>query len=137
MEYDAKIWGPHYWFFLHTLAFTYPTYPNDVVKKKYYDTIQNFPFFIPHDPISKYFTELLTIYPIKSYLDNKASLIRWVHFIHNKINTKLEKPQLSLEDFYVKYYKQYKPKTQYRRVKYLGSIVIILCAILCYFLYKK
>ena len=21
---DPKIWGPHYWFFLHTVAITYP-----------------------------------------------------------------------------------------------------------------
>ena len=42
MALDPKIWGPHYWFFLHTLASTYPHTPNEVVRKKYYDFIQNY-----------------------------------------------------------------------------------------------
>ena len=34
MYLDPAIWGPHYWFFLHTLAMTYPHHPNSVTKKK-------------------------------------------------------------------------------------------------------
>ena len=60
MEYEPEIWGPHYWFFLNTMALTYPTFPNDVIKKKYYDLIHNFSYFIPHDTISKYFNEMLS-----------------------------------------------------------------------------
>ena len=32
--YYPEIWGPHYWFFLNTVAMTYPNYPNKVTKKK-------------------------------------------------------------------------------------------------------
>ena len=31
---DPDIWGPHFWFVLHTMAMTYPHHPNDVTKKK-------------------------------------------------------------------------------------------------------
>ena len=34
---DPTIWGPKYWFFLHTVAMTYPHRPNDVSKRKYYE----------------------------------------------------------------------------------------------------
>ena len=34
MALDAKVWGPHFWFTLHTIAITYPSHPNDTVKKK-------------------------------------------------------------------------------------------------------
>ena len=44
---DPKVWGPHYWFFLHTLVMTYPHHPNTVTKKKYYEFIQNLPLFLP------------------------------------------------------------------------------------------
>jgi hypothetical protein len=44
---DPKVWGPHYWFFLHTLAMTYPHHPNAVTKKKYYEFVQNLPLFLP------------------------------------------------------------------------------------------
>ena len=30
---DPKIWGPHYWFFIHTVAMTYPVRPNAITKK--------------------------------------------------------------------------------------------------------
>lgn len=106
---DPKVWGPHYWFFLHTVAITYPHHPNTVTKKKYYEFIQNLPLFIPVEEISSEFIHLLDKYPITPYLDNRDSFVRWMHFIHNKINEKLEKPQISLNDFFVAYYDSYKP----------------------------
>jgi len=140
---DPKIWGPHYWFFLHTLAMTYPHYPNAVTKKKYYEFIQNLPLFIPVEKISKELEQLIDKYPITPYLDNRNSFVRWMHFIHNKINEKLEKPQISLNDFFVEYYDAYKSKDEkfiefYKlrsKLIYGGILVIILGSI--YYLYDK
>lgn len=109
---DPKVWGPHYWFFLHTMAMTYPNHPNDVTKKKYYEFVQNLPLFLPVEQISKDFEHLLNKYPVAPYLDNRNSFVEWTHFIHNKINEKLEKPQISLNDFYVLYYQQYKSQNE-------------------------
>ena len=53
MEFDPNVWGPHYWFFLHTVAESYPLYPNEVTKKKYYELIQNMPLFIPVEELGK------------------------------------------------------------------------------------
>jgi hypothetical protein len=140
---DPKIWGPHYWFFLHTLAMTYPHRPNEVTKKKYYEFIQNLPLFIPVDENSREFEKLIMDYPILPYLDNRDSFVRWMHFIHNKINEKLEKPQMSLNDFYIHYYNAYKSQnekhTEFQKLKqkliYGGIIVSLLYAI--YYLYEK
>jgi hypothetical protein len=108
--FDPAIWGPWYWNFLHTIAMTYPHHPNDVVKKKYYELIQNLPLFIPTESIGSEFSKLLDEYPVTAYLDSKESFIRWTHFIHNKINEKLEKPKISLNEFYIRYYEEYKSK---------------------------
>jgi len=140
---DPKIWGPHYWFFLHTLAMTYPNHPNAVTKKKYYEFVQNLPLFIPVEQISKEFEKLIDIYPITPYLDNRDSFTRWMHFIHNKINEKLEKPPISLNNFFVQYYNQYKSQNEkmaeYYKLKeklvYGGILVSTLGAI--YYLYDK
>lgn len=107
---DPDVWGPHFWFFLHTIAISYPKRPNDVTKKKYYEFIMNLPLFLPVEKIGNDFSKLLDEYPVSSYLDSKDSLVRWMHFIHNKINQKLEKPTISLNEFYTKYYDEYKPK---------------------------
>ena len=140
---DPKIWGPHYWFFLHTIAMSYPIHPNAVTKKKYYDFVQNIPLFIPVESMAGEFSKLLDQYPVQPYLDNKESFIRWMWFIHNKINKKLEKPQISLNDFYVNYYEEYKPMnekmSEYYKIRgkliYSGIIATIFGGI--YYLYDK
>ena len=143
MKLDSKVWGPHYWFFLHTIAITYPLHPNTITKKKYYEFIHNIPLFIPIDSMSTYFSKLLDEYPVTPYLDTRDSFIRWMHFIHNKINERLEKPKISLEDFYKEYYEAYKPKQEQWSdwVKKRGKIVYFfllfsLLAIIYYF-YNK
>ena len=140
---DPKIWGPHYWFFLHTLAMTYPHHPNAVTKKKYYEFIHNLPLFIPVEYISNEFEKLIDRYPITPYLDNRDSLIRWTHFIHNKINEKLEKPKISINEFYLRYYEEYKPKDikmkeHYRwREKIIYTLVVLSTTSLIVYLYNK
>jgi hypothetical protein len=140
---DPKIWGPHYWFFLHTVAMTYPIRPNAVTKKKYYEFIQNMPLFIPVENISGEFSKLIDKYPVAPYLDNKESFIRWTHFIHNKINQKLEKPQVSLNDFYIKYYEEYKSQNIKMAEYYKLREKAIFCGIISmiagtiYYLYDK
>ncbi len=58
------------------------------------------------------FSKILDKYPVSPYLDSKDSLTRWTHFIHNKINKKLEKQEISLEKFYTEYYKSYETVTE-------------------------
>jgi len=140
---DPKVWGPHYWFFLHTLAMTYPRHPNAVTKKKYYEFIQNLPLFLPVEEISGEFSKLIDKYPITPYLDNRDSFVRWMHFIHNKINEKLEKPQVSLNEFFVKYYDEYKPQDvklyQYYKIreKVIYGVIIFGIVGAIYYLYDK
>ena len=140
---DPKIWGPHYWFFLHTVAMTYPHHPNSVTKKKYYEFIQNLPLFIPVEEISKNFEKMIDRYPITPYLDNRDSFVRWTHFIHNKINEKLEKPTTTLNEFFVWYYNEYKSQNEkliefnkLREKLIYGSILSLILGSI-YYLYDK
>lgn len=140
---DPNIWGPHYWFFLHTISMTYPLKPNAVTKKKYYEFIQNLHIFIPNERISSDFSKLLNSYPVLPYLDNRQSFIRWIWFIHNKINEKLEKKTLTLNEFYIQYYNQYKPTNikllEYYRLKHkiIDILIIVSVIITIYYLYDK
>jgi hypothetical protein len=88
----------------------YPTRPNDVIKRKYYDLIQNLPSLLPHKISRDTMTTLLDAYPISPYLDSRKSFIQWTHFVHNKMNEMLNKPTITLSEFYARYYDEYKPK---------------------------
>jgi len=140
---DPNIWGPKFWFFFHTITLNYPNYPNSVTKKKYYDFVQNIPMFLPVEEIATHFSKLLNEYPIQPYLDNRESFIKWFWFIHNKINEKLEKPIISLKDFYIQYYEQYKSTNvkllEYYKIrqKIIYTVLILLLCGLIYYLYDK
>jgi len=67
-----------------------------VTKRKYYDLIQNLPLFVPHVDMGDRFSEMLDKYPVTPYLDNRESFMRWVWFIHNKMNAQLGKDEMTL-----------------------------------------
>jgi len=122
---------------------TYPHHPNDTIKKKYYEFIQNLHLFLPSNDISAEFSKLLDLYPVSPYLDTREAFIRWMHFIHNKINVKLEKPKISLQEFYSQYYENYKPVTQQdveymkRKQQAIYAVILVGLSAGIYYLYDK
>ena len=133
MTLDPSVWGPHYWFVLHTIALSYPVKPNETMRKKYYDFYQNLPMFIPIEEMGNNLSKFLDKYPVTPYLESRQSLVRWTHFVHNKINKALGKDAMTLEETMTAYYEHYKPKEvknmeeRRRREKLvlLGSIVLV------------
>ena len=140
--FNPDIWGPHYWFFLHTIAESYPLSPNDITKRKYYDLIQNMPLFIPVVEMGNKFSEFLDKYPVSPYLDTRESFVRWVHFIHNKFNSLLGKEKISLPLALEKHRNEYKPKPIYLSEKinikkhYIHAAIILICLVIIYIYYK-
>jgi len=140
MELDPTVWGPHYWFVLHTIALCYPLTPNEVTKKKYYDFIQNLPLMIPVYRMGNKFSDMLDKYPVTPYLDSRESFIKWIHFIHNKYNLLLGKEELSMTEAMDKYYHHYKPKNllvrenMKRREKIL--YILIIAALIGFIIYN-
>ena len=143
MSLDASVWGPHFWFFLHSAALKYPMRPTSATKKRFYEFITNFYLFIPVEAMAINFCKLIDQYPLVPYLDSRDSLVRWVHFIHNKVNEKLEKNKISLSKFYELHYEMYKPH-EVKRMEYnkfasravYATIVVFAIAIIVHF-YKK
>lgn len=142
MIFKPDIWGPHYWFFLHTVAESYPLYPNETTKRKYYDLIHNMPLFIPIEEMGDKFAVMLDKYPVTPYLDARESFIRWVHFIHNKYNEYLGKDEMPLLIALENYREQYNPKifniqkSENIRKQYTHAIFILSCVVLVYIFYE-
>ena len=143
MKYNSEVWGPHYWFFLHTIADSYPNVPNDVTKRKYYDFIQNIPMFIPNSDIANNFSQMLDKYPVTPYLDNKDSFKKWMHFIHNKINVLIGKDEISYLKAEELYEKSYAPKQILLSEKFhiqqhhFFLLFTLICFFLIYIFYKE
>ena len=143
MALEPKVWGPFYWFVLHTIALSYPLTPNEVTKKKYYEFIHNLPLFLPNADIGDAFSKLIDDFPVSPYLDSRSSFVKWMHFIHNKINKTLGYPELTMDEAMIAYYEHYKPKEvkneekRKQREKYVFFGVIVLVIGVGGYLYKR
>lgn len=141
--FNPAVWGPHYWFFMHTIAHNYPTRPNQVTKRKYYDFVMNMPLFIPNVDIGDKFAELLDKYPVTPYLDSRDSFKRWMHFIHNKVNVLTGKEEMKYLDSVDAYLAHYKPKpfiiTERFKIsrKAIHAFLVILLLFLIYIAYDR
>jgi hypothetical protein len=136
---DENVWGPLYWKFLYTIALTYPNRPNDVTKRKYYDLLMNFPLFIPNENMGNTFSKFLDNYPPQAYLTSRESFIKWVCFIHNKINVFLGKPEMGYLEAMDAFYEDYKPndlkKKDERKNKHkfiFASIMLLLITVIIF-----
>ena len=110
----------------------------------------NFPLFIPHTKSSDDFCALLDKYPVTPYLDSRKSFIKWVHFIHNRINEKLQLPQVDLEKFKTEYFHLYREKTsKSKKTNFIDDLrnflkaymfyllFLLLCSCIYYLKYKQ
>ena len=109
-ELDPSIWYPPFWHFLRSVAHTYPDYPNEVTKRKYYDFIQNLPLFLPNTESSLEFSRILEGFPISPYLANRDSFFFWIHFVQNRVDRKLGNAEKTNLEHMEEYYQLYKPQ---------------------------
>jgi hypothetical protein len=137
-SFSEKIWGDKYWFFLQTLSYNYPEYPNSIVKRKYYDLMMNFSIFVPNEKISNLFINLLDKYPVEPYLCNKKSFQRYIWFINNKYNYVLGKKEISYNTYIDNYFDNYKTKPVLINEKFklwLNYIYVIIIMLLLIFIF--
>ena len=109
MKLRYEIWLPKLKFTLLTIALNYPESPNEVTIRKYYNLIQNLPVFFPEEPLGKNLEKLLDEFPVTPYMNSKSSFMKWIHYLFNKINSRIGKDNVSFLKFR-KYYQHYKPK---------------------------
>lgn len=135
---DASIWGPHFWFFLHTIPMNYPIHPNPATKRKYYDFVMNLPLFLPDTSFGNTFSRFLDEYPVSPYLDTRDSFIYWVYFIHNKINVYIGKEEITFPEALRQYYAHYKPtpvKLHEKLHLQKKHVMVAMLLLMCFFIY--
>jgi hypothetical protein len=97
---------------------------------------------MPDSRMGNKFSGLLDKYPITPYLDSRDSFIKWVHFIHNRVNKMTNKAEISLSQALKEYYYNYKPKAikMQEELKYRQKLVFFLILVGgiggVYYLYK-
>ena len=107
---NQNIWGPHLWFSLHTISFTYPIKPSRDDKSNYKNFFINLQNMIPCSICKKNYKRHLKEHPIDNFLDNRRLLVYWVIDMHNMVNGEIGKKILSYDTVIKKYESVYKKK---------------------------
>lgn len=148
---DNKIWGPYFWFTLHTITLGYPNNPNYINKRNYNDFFLSLQNVLPCKTCQEHYKQHLFDNPISSHLDNKDSLVKWCFDLHNKVNISLNKPVFTYEQFIDKYREIYSPTivekiinknqiskySKYKKITLIIGIIFIFSTIFIFYNKRK
>lgn len=127
MNPDPEIWGNNFWFTLHSVSFFYPEYPTSTDMHKYKTFFETISYVLPCPSCKEHYRKILNDYPIDPYLESRDSLIRWVILVHNKVNLRIGKKEISYQDAINEYSKKYiRPEKKDKNIK----TCIIVCLII-------
>lgn len=104
---NPQVWGPHLWFSLHTITFSYPFYPDSEQKQQMKDFFLSIQHILPCMLCREHYQEHLKTNPIEPALESRGELVKWLIEVHNSVNKSLGKPEWSVPDAIHHYEKIY------------------------------
>lgn len=88
----TTVWGPAFWFSIHTMSFNYPVNPTIKDKKHYKDYIYNLRFILPCKYCRINLTNNLRKKPLyMCHMKNRETFSRYIYELHEIINKMLNK----------------------------------------------
>ena len=96
---DPKLWGPHLWYYLHFSAANYPENPSSEQISSMKDWLCNLHVTIPCTNCSQHYQAYIENNKpyLKDICSNKTKLFNFLVDIHNKVNKRNGKPELSYD----------------------------------------
>lgn len=100
---DPSIWGPYLWYSIHNGVSYYPYEPSYIQKQRMKYFIIGLPMIIPCDICREHATNFIEIYRNENLLDQicdtKNNLIIFFYKFHNMVNSRDNKPELTIAEF--------------------------------------
>jgi hypothetical protein len=104
---DPTIWGPHGWFFLHSVTMNYPEKPTPIDMANYKQFFQSLKSVLPCSTCQNNFTKHSKKFDLDNALQSRDMLVSWLFNIHNEANRTLNKKQITFDEFLDFYKKEY------------------------------
>lgn len=105
---DPTIWGKHMWSSIHFIALGFPETPSEKQKTDYKHFFENLPKVLPCNTCSEHLEKTmkneLPLYA--NNLVNNRELFKWTVKLHNIVNNRLKKKELTFKDAENMYYKR-------------------------------
>lgn len=103
---DPKQWGPHLWYYLHTAAANYPLKPSQAQKQGMKEWLCSLRWTIPCKNCSDHYGKYIQDHrdELDMICSTRDTLFAFLHKIHNKVNKRYNKPEMSLSEAKKIYY---------------------------------
>lgn len=109
------IWGPKFWFVLHTSSFRYPKSPTDEDKKYMKQFLYSMANLTLPCPICRHHMKKYLSDPengLDEALNDGQEYVKFIWKFHNSVNIRTGKPEMSFSDF-KDLYESYERKTDW------------------------
>lgn len=137
---NPSFWGPHAWFFLENIAFSYPKKPTKYHKELFKNFFSSVGKIIPCQACRLHFKQNLNINPLTDkILQHRDSFIEWVFNFHNQVRKSQNKKPFTHSQI-MKYYDNYRPKSTGNTdntKEILVFVIFILVLCIGYLFYKQ
>jgi hypothetical protein len=96
---DPKIWGPAFWFTLHTSAVYYPENPSNIVRERMKNRILAIPYEVPCSVCRPHASSFIETRREKldQIVSNRHELGKFYVDFHNAVNKRHNKPEWTYE----------------------------------------
>lgn len=132
-------WGPHAWFFLDNVAFSYPKQPSSYHKKIYKDFFISIGNILPCESCRIHFKQNLKKLPLTdTILSNRNAFIEWFFSIHNLVRTSQGKNIFTSSQI-MKYYdnaKHFKTGDAVNNNRVDPILIFVICILITVILYQ-
>lgn len=139
---NKNIWGPKVWTFIHTVTINYPNNPEQSDKERIAALMYAISDTLPCDTCKEHFKKLINKYPPN--VKSRETLFNWGVNVHNLVNKRLNKKELSYEEVLNIYENKYNMKINFnskniykKNSNLLYNITFILLILILIFLYFK
>lgn len=140
LSFNPKIWGNSAWFFIFSVALSYPkNKPSDEIKQDTYNFFTSLKTVIAcKNPCGDNFKGYLIKYPLTDYiLSSRKKLLAWLITIYNQVRINTGKDKITTKEFKKLFYNPFKEKftpfeskKKYLYYKYLLILLSIILAVI-------
>jgi hypothetical protein len=103
MHLPPEVWGPIFWATFHLTSMSYPDAPTYAEKRAAKEFFNSMAHLLPCPVCREHFKEILSAMPVETWLDDRRSLTEWVWMLHNRVNVRLGKAEITQAEFVERY----------------------------------
>ena len=100
---NPKFWGPHGWYFLHSVTMHYPKNPSEQEKQIYFNFFKSLENVLPCEKCAYHYSQNLKIHSLEESLESRDKFVKWLINVHNEVNKETGKREYTYDEVIQEY----------------------------------